>query len=68
MLFNERSISVYGHADGKEVDESASTEPQEESSKVLLEAESLLRSGFSSAIILRFAGIYGSGRRGRDGW
>jgi nucleoside-diphosphate-sugar epimerase len=56
------STSVYGQADGEEVDESASTEPLEESGKVVLEAESLLRSRLPSAIILRFAGVYGPGR------
>lgn len=56
------STSVYGHTDGEEVDETASTEPLEESGKVVLEAERLLRSGLPSAIILRFAGIYGPGR------
>ena len=33
------STSVYGQADGGEVDESASTEPLEESGKVVLEAD-----------------------------
>ena len=56
------STSVYGQADGEEVDESASTEPLEESGKVVLEAEGLLRSRIPLAIILRFAGIYGPGR------
>lgn len=56
------STSVYGQTDGEEVDENATTEPQEESGKVVLEAEQLLRSRFPSAIILRFAGIYGPGR------
>jgi nucleoside-diphosphate-sugar epimerase len=56
------STSVYGQADGEEVDESATTEPQEESGKVVLEAERLLRARLPSAVILRFAGIYGPGR------
>lgn len=44
------------------MDERATTEPQEESGKVVLEAERLLRSRLPSAVILRFAGIYGPGR------
>jgi nucleoside-diphosphate-sugar epimerase len=56
------STSVYGQTDGEEVDESATTEPQEESGKVVLEAERLLRARLPSAVILRFAGIYGPGR------
>jgi nucleoside-diphosphate-sugar epimerase len=56
------STSVYGQTEGEEVDETASTEPLEDSGKVVLEAERLLRSRLPSAIILRFAGIYGPGR------
>ena len=56
------STSVYGQTDGEEVDERATTEPQEESGKVVLEAERLLRARLPSAVILRFAGIYGPGR------
>jgi nucleoside-diphosphate-sugar epimerase len=56
------STSVYGQTDGEEVDESATTEPQGESGKVVLEAERLLRARLPSAVILRFAGIYGPGR------
>lgn len=56
------STSVYGQTGGEEVDETARTEPLEESGKVVLEAERLLQSRLPSAIILRFAGIYGPGR------
>jgi nucleoside-diphosphate-sugar epimerase len=56
------STSVYGQSDGEQVDESAATEPKEDSGKIVLEAERLLRSRLPSAIILRFAGIYGPGR------
>jgi len=56
------STSVYGQTGGEEVNETSSTEPLEESGKVVLEAERLLRSRLPSAIILRFAGIYGPGR------
>jgi nucleoside-diphosphate-sugar epimerase len=56
------SSSVYGQADGGWVDESAPTLPLEESGRVVLEAENLLRGKMPAAIILRFAGIYGPGR------
>src|SRR5262245_11805992 len=56
------STSVYGQTDGEEVDETAATEPVEESGRVVLEAERLLRERLPEAIILRFAGIYGPGR------
>lgn len=56
------STSVYGQTDGGWVDESSPTEPREESGKVVLEAETLLRERMPSAIVLRFAGIYGPGR------
>lgn len=56
------STSVYGQTNGEEVDECANTEPQEESGTVVLEAEQLLRARLPSAVILRFAGIYGHGR------
>lgn len=56
------STSVYGHRDGRVVDESAETEPADESGRVILEAERLLRRGRPEAIVLRFAGIYGPGR------
>jgi nucleoside-diphosphate-sugar epimerase len=56
------STSVYGQTDGEEVDETAATDPEEESGKIVLEAERLLRERMPEAIILRFAGIYGPGR------
>jgi nucleoside-diphosphate-sugar epimerase len=56
------STSVYGQDRGEEVDETAATEPQEESGRVVLEAERLLRSRLPGAVLLRFAGIYGPGR------
>ena len=56
------STSVYGQTDGEEVDESSPTEPREENGKIVWEAEQLLREKLPSAIILRFAGIYGPGR------
>ena len=56
------STSVYGQTDGEEVDESAATEPLEEAGLVALEAERLLHGRLPSAVVLRFAGIYGPGR------
>jgi len=56
------STSVYGQTAGEEVDERSATEPEEESGRVVLAAERLLRSRLPSAVILRFAGIYGPGR------
>ena len=56
------STSVYGQTDGEEVDEQSATEPEEESGKIVLEAERVLRRAAPEAIILRFAGIYGPGR------
>lgn len=56
------SSSVYGQQDGSWVDEGCATEPHEESGKIVLEAEKLLRGRIPEAIILRFAGIYGPDR------
>lgn len=59
------STSVYGQADGGWVDETAPTEPAEENGRIVLEAEQLLREQRPDAIVLRFAGIYGPGRKMR---
>lgn len=56
------STSVYGQTDGSSVSEDSATEPAEESGRVILEAEQLLRAKKPDAIILRFAGIYGPDR------
>ena len=56
------STGVYGQCDGEEVDETAATEPAEESGRVVLEAEAVLRRHLPGAVVLRFAGIYGPGR------
>ena len=56
------STSVYGDADGDWVDETSPTDPIDESGRIVLEAEELLRRERPGAIILRFAGIYGPGR------
>jgi nucleoside-diphosphate-sugar epimerase len=56
------STGVYGQHDGEWVDEGAATEPQDDSGRVVLEAERLLRARLPAAAVLRFAGIYGPGR------
>jgi len=60
------STGVYAQSDGREVDESAATEPVAESGRVVLEAERLLHQRRPDAMILRFAGIYGPGRLIRE--
>ena len=56
------STGVYGQADGSPVDEASPTEPVEESGRVVLEAERTLHALRPGAIVLRLAGIYGTGR------
>jgi nucleoside-diphosphate-sugar epimerase len=56
------STGVYGQTGGGWVDETAATDPVEESGCVVLEAERLLRGRRPDAVVLRFAGIYGPGR------
>lgn len=56
------SSGVYGQVDGSLLDETAATEPIEESGKIVLAAEELLAATLPDAIVLRFAGIYGPGR------
>jgi nucleoside-diphosphate-sugar epimerase len=62
------STGVYGQNDGEWVDETSPTCPQHESGRVCLAAEELVlnwadtNDHSASAIILRFAGLYGPGR------
>ncbi len=56
------STGVYGQSDGGWVTERSVTTPAEESGRVVLEAERLLRARLPGAVVLRFAGIYGPGR------
>jgi len=56
------STSVYGQTDGGWVTEESAAEPTEESGRVILEAEQLLRAKRPDAIVLRFAGLYGPDR------
>jgi nucleoside-diphosphate-sugar epimerase len=60
------SSSVYGQTDGGWVDEDSPTEPLEESGRIVLDAERLLRERLPEAVILRFSGIYGPGRLLRE--
>lgn len=61
-LVHVSSTSVYGQTEGEEVDENATTEPADESGRVVLDAEQVLRRLRPDAIVLRFAGTYGPGR------
>jgi nucleoside-diphosphate-sugar epimerase len=56
------SSSVYGQTDGAWVDEDSATEPREESGRIVVAAEDVLRERTPTAVILRFSGIYGPGR------
>jgi nucleoside-diphosphate-sugar epimerase len=56
------STSVYGQCRGEEVDETSGTEPADESGRVALEAEGLVREKVPGSMVLRFVGIYGPGR------
>jgi nucleoside-diphosphate-sugar epimerase len=62
------STGVYGQTQGELIDESASTQPLEDSGQVVLAAENVLRESGREFVILRFTGIYGPGRllRQRD--
>jgi nucleoside-diphosphate-sugar epimerase len=56
------SAGVYGQGDGVVVDEGSATGPADDSGRVVLEAEQLLRERMPSALVLRCAGLYGPGR------
>ncbi|MEM6279177.1 MAG: NAD-dependent epimerase/dehydratase family protein [Verrucomicrobiota bacterium] len=59
-IFFTSSTSVYGQTDGSVVTEESATEPDRETSRLLVEAENLVCSQGGSA--LRLAGIYGPHR------
>jgi nucleoside-diphosphate-sugar epimerase len=65
-LVHVSSTSVYGQSGGVLVDESSETAPADESGRIVLEAERLLRQRRPGAVVLRFAGIYGPGRLLRE--
>ncbi|HLB32901.1 MAG TPA: NAD-dependent epimerase/dehydratase family protein [Chthoniobacterales bacterium] len=54
------STSVYAQREGEYVTEESPTEPERETSRLLLEAENIALA--SGGIVARFAGIYGPGR------
>jgi nucleoside-diphosphate-sugar epimerase len=60
------STGVYGQTGGEWVDEESPTEPQHESGRIVLEAEGRVRAWAdrreASAVVLRFAGLYGPDR------
>lgn len=58
------STSVYGQTDGSAVKESSPTEPQSETSKILVQTEKIVLEAAQKfpAVILRVAGIYGPDR------
>ena len=57
------STGVWGDESGDEVDEQTPPNPGREAGRVLVEAESLLRSHAAGpGVALRFAGLYGPGR------
>lgn len=56
------STSVYAQNDGSLVSESSPAEPQSPTSQILRETEKLLLGRDRPTIVLRLAGIYGSGR------
>ena len=62
-LIYTSSTSVYGQNDGSIVNEASPTEPEAETSRVLIETEKLLlKSPKVPGIVLRLAGIYGPNR------
>lgn len=56
------STGVYGHTDGRWVDEDTAPQPADGTARILLEAEDRAREGEPPAVVLRLGGIYGPGR------
>ena len=56
------SSGVYGQKNGEWVDETAATEPEGYSGKILLEAEQVAQASGLPATAVRLSGIYGPGR------
>jgi nucleoside-diphosphate-sugar epimerase len=56
------ATSVYGVADGSEVDEDTPAEPSRDTGRVLVEAERILAASPFPGTSVRLAGIYGPGR------
>lgn len=57
------STSVYGQRNNEWVDENSATEPAAYSGRIQLQAEALARSQVDTTTVVRFAGIYGPGRK-----
>lgn len=60
LLLFVSSTSVYGQTDGSVVTEHSPAAPDRETSRILLEAEELVRA--HRGIVIRLAGLYGPGR------
>jgi nucleoside-diphosphate-sugar epimerase len=56
------STGVYGHSDGRWVDEDTLPEPADFSGRILLEGERVVREAEGTGVVLRLGGIYGPGR------
>jgi len=56
------STRVYPQNDGERVDENSPTEGDDVYARLLLEGERVARESTSSAVVVRFGGIYGPGR------
>ena len=56
------STAVYHQSDGGWVDEGSPTEPETFSGRRLLEGEALARACETTAVVVRYGGIYGPGR------
>lgn len=56
------STGVYGHTDGRWVDEDTPPEPADPTARQLLAGEAVARERGSPGVVLRLGGIYGPGR------
>ncbi len=57
------STSIYGQSDGEWVDEDSLTEPRKYNGQIQLLSEQIVLAENKSNLIVRFAGIYGPGRK-----
>jgi nucleoside-diphosphate-sugar epimerase len=56
------STGVYGHDDGRWVDEESSPEPADATARLILEGEGIAVGSRAPGVVLRLGGIYGPGR------
>jgi nucleoside-diphosphate-sugar epimerase len=56
------STGVFGHDDGRWVDEETPPEPADETARLILEGEGLALGSGAVGVVLRLGGIYGPGR------